>query len=199
MGLLSRSVGDFWTTRQDLSNLHRHPHAARDLGPSDRSHFGGCHVEPERGSELSFFERNHGFLYAPPSTSRREDPDAALANCNGGLGFVVVWASRNRTAQGGAGCGSGTTNRVRGLWRTAWCLPSRRVDAPREPAWCDGRHGLWVLHRTLFVARNTRSLDLVGSDRDSGDIHRRLDFQLVAVGRQKSPAEFAADPPKKVK
>ena len=42
----------FWQSRQDLSNLHRQPDAAWNLGIADCGHSGSSHVELERGSEF---------------------------------------------------------------------------------------------------------------------------------------------------
>jgi hypothetical protein len=65
--VLSRALGEFWQGRQDLSDVHRQPDAARDLGLADRRDSGGGDVEPERGAEFAFIQLDHGFLRAVSS------------------------------------------------------------------------------------------------------------------------------------
>jgi len=40
----------------------------------------GCHVEPERRAQFALLQRDHGFLRAPSTASRRAETDAPLAH-----------------------------------------------------------------------------------------------------------------------
>ena len=57
--VLSRALGEFWQGRQDLSDVHREPDAARDFGIADRGDSGGGDVEPERRAQFAFVHVDH--------------------------------------------------------------------------------------------------------------------------------------------
>src|SRR5207302_826348 len=82
----SRAVRQLREARQNLSAVHRQPHAARHLGIAHRSNSCGGYVEPERGSELSVVQLGFRFLFkAQPEYGRTAAlADFANRNCRVG-------------------------------------------------------------------------------------------------------------------
>ena len=96
VGLLPRALGELWQARPDLSHIHRHAHAARNLRLADRCDPGGRNVESQRSAKFSLVERDHGFLCASLRPQADEqNKDAAFADRNSGLGARAVSAWRS--------------------------------------------------------------------------------------------------------
>ena len=142
--VLSRALGEFRRGRQDLSDLHRQPDAARDFGIADRGDSGSGDVEPERRAQLAFIHFDHGFLSATTSPDRRTAQDSAFAHRNSVLGAAAIWAGGAVAAQGRPRHRSGIADRFRGLRRVARSLSARSADPAGQSDWRDGGNVVWV-------------------------------------------------------
>src|SRR5262249_9686487 len=68
--VLSSAVSQFRQARQNLSTVHREPHAARDLGTADCGDSRRRYVEPKRSVELALVQLDFGFLLKVQAANR---------------------------------------------------------------------------------------------------------------------------------
>src|SRR5205814_9353072 len=66
------------------------------------------------------------------------------------------------------------SDRFGGLWSVARGVSVGRTDAAGEAARGDGGDGVWIWDGVVFVAWNAGALDMVGDDRDNGDVRDRI-------------------------
>ena len=133
--ILPSAFIDFWTGRQNLSHLHRQPHAAWHSGTPDRCYFSGGDVEPERGTEFPVVEFDDGFLCSFSSRLIDDTKRLRLARIATVAWALVLFAlATPRAASSRPRRRSRFANRLGRVWSSAWSISvgCAHADAPNQ-------------------------------------------------------------------
>ena len=121
-----------WATRQNLSDIHREPYAARNFRPSYCRDPGCCHVEPQRRAEFSVVELDDGFLFSFSSGDERRPAPTASAHGDGRLGTDTVRPRHIGAASRRTCCRSRIADCIDRLWGPARGVSPGSPDSARK-------------------------------------------------------------------
>ena len=122
------------------------------------------------------------FYVRSSSANRRTRTHAPGAPIDGVVGAALVCLGRAFAPQSRQGRRGGAADCVDRVRSAAGSFPARSVDAKSQSARSCDRNGLRIYLGIVSVARNASAVDMVGDDRNHGDIRGRISREHDSSG-----------------